>query len=101
MGGGGESIRVTTTGPGLMRGSLDLFFVQSLLETSCISLLLQLSCQVYNFILQLEGRGGGGWGRGDGRGREGDGARMKVKALLVLKENEYLVTDSVWSPAGW
>ena len=61
-----------------MRGSLDLFFVQSLLETSCISLLLQLSRQVYNFILQLEGRGGEGvdevreWMRG-GRG----GARMK------------------------
>ena len=73
MGGGGESIRVTTTGPGLMRGSLDLFFVQSLLETSCISLLLQLSCQVYNFILQLEGGegvdGGGGIGE-EGRGME-------------------------------
>ena len=73
MGGGGESIRVTTTRPGLMRGSLDLFFVQSLLETSCISLLLQLSCQVYNFILQLEGGegvdGGGGIGE-EGRGME-------------------------------
>ena len=55
MGGGSESIRVTTTH---WAHSLDLFFVQSLLETSCISLLLQLSRQVYNFILQLEGREG-------------------------------------------
>ena len=45
-----------------MCGSLDLFFVQSLLETSCIPLLLQLSRQVYNFILQLEGGGRGGGG---------------------------------------